>query len=170
MSGSPLSFAATFDGSTPSIPLTWIGADPSHIVLFSTAPVAGFANVVPSLTSHTSTGATVNVPPGWQGVVTVTLLQGLGPTVGQPLVTSGRAQFTASLTATLVWRTPMLDAGYLMLPGRAVVLDGGASIAVAVDGTTQHPGGVTLNADAAFTGYVDVLAFQPGSSAAAVPF
>jgi hypothetical protein len=68
---------------------------------------------------------------------------------------TGRAVFTNSSSATMQWNTPVADANYYPLVGQPVVLDGGASIAVAADGTTQTPAGITINADAPFTGYVD---------------
>lgn len=163
MSGSPLSFAATFDGSTPSIPLTWIGADPNHIVLFNTAPVAGFANVVPSLTSHTSTGGSINMPPGWQGTVTVTLLQGLGSIWGLPIIAAGRATFAGANSALATWSKPLPDSGYIVIIGIPVIADGGGAVVPTAGIYNKQKN--TLQIDAApFTGYVDVLACQPGAN------
>jgi hypothetical protein len=163
MSGSTLSFAATFDGSTPSIPLTWVGADPNHIVLFNTVPVAGFANVVPSLTSHTSTGGSINMPPGWQGVVTVTLLQGLGSIWGLPIIAAGRATFAGTNSALLTWSKPLPDSGYIVIIGLPVITDGKGAVTITAGVSNKQKGTLQMDATANFAGYVDVLACQPGA-------
>lgn len=162
--GSPLSFSTTFDGSTSTAVLVWPGADPTHVVLFTTTPATGFPFIVPSLASHTSTGANLSVPPGWQGVVVVTLYQGFGPLWGAPIVTSGRATFVAGTVAAAVWSQLLPDLGYIIVPGKPVVTDGSGAVAINVDVTTKKRNKIGLNADTVFSGYVDVLAFQPGAN------
>lgn len=164
MTPSALSFIATFDGSAASASLVWPGADQTHIALFDTTPAEGFPAITPSLTSHTSTGATLSVPPGWQGSVLLTLLQGAGPQWGLPIITSGRATFAASSSAALVWDKPMPDAGYVVMPGPPVVSDAAGAVVLAVDIDTKQRTGLTIRSSGVFTGYADVLAFQPGAN------
>lgn len=159
-----LSYTCSFDGTTTTRAVTWQGADSQHLVLFTTAPASGFAAVIPTLQSHTSTGATISVPPGWQGKVTVTLLQGLGSLWGLPIITAGRATFTASSWATLTWDDPLPDSGYIVIIGPPVVADGKGAVAVSADASNNVPTGMIVNATSAFSGYVDVLACQPGAN------
>lgn len=164
MSGSPLSFAATFDGSTPSLQLQWVGANPQHIVLFSTSPVTGYANITPSLSAHSSLGAVLGVPPGWKGTIVVTLLQGMGMTWSAPIANFGFASFVATDTATVSWVKPFPDTTYKIQPGAITITDGLGPVAVVADNRTKTTAGVQLMADAAFTGVVDVVSYQPGAA------
>jgi hypothetical protein len=159
-----LSFAANFDGSSPLAPLVWPGADPTHVILFDTTPASDYPPIIPSLTSHTSTGAIINVPPGWKGGVVVTLLPGYGPRWNLPIITTGRATFAGASSATLVWTTPLPDVGYSVIPGLPVITDGSGPVAVVVDSTDKAKTGLRVRSSAAFSGYIDVLAFQPGAN------
>jgi hypothetical protein len=92
----------------------------------------------------------------------------LFPSTSLPSVfyTTGRATFTASSAAVATWSHSFVDTSYLMVPSRPVITDGGPSVSIDVDGTaaSKTMTGVTVNASDAFTGWVDVLAFQASAT------
>lgn len=91
----------------------------------------------------------------WQ-LYTMRLLQ------NGPKYIIGRAHFFNSTTSTLIWSFPFANANYLLLPGKPVILDGGGGTSINVDDTTKTETGITVIANAAITGYVDVLAWNIG--------
>lgn len=76
----------------------------------------------------------------------------------------GRARFIGDDTASIIWPWAPNDTNYLMLPGKPVVLDGGGGVVVNVINSTKTKTGITLIASALFTGYVDVLMWNPGEN------
>jgi hypothetical protein len=82
-------------------------------------------------------------------------------TLPPAFMTTGRATFTGSDTATVTWSNIFADTTYLVAPGPVV---GSSSVVVAVDGTSLTTGAATLRASAPFTGYCDVMAWQAGAN------
>lgn len=79
-------------------------------------------------------------------------------------LTTGIATFTASDTATVTWNNAFPTTSYHVQPGIPTITDGGGGVSVVADLTTRTLTGVTLNASAAFTGTVSVLAYQDGAN------
>jgi hypothetical protein len=79
-------------------------------------------------------------------------------------LTTGRATFTGASSAALTWNNAFPSSSYCIGIGPAVITDGGGGVTINADGTTQTASGITLNASAAFTGYVDCMAWQVGSN------
>lgn len=71
---------------------------------------------------------------------------------------TGRATFNASASASMAWSATLSSNSYYPMIGMPVVTDGGASVVVAADSTSQTTTAITVNADAAFSGYVDGVA------------
>jgi hypothetical protein len=79
-------------------------------------------------------------------------------------MTVGRATFSNTDSAPVVWNNVFPDTTYVVSPGPPVVTDGGGPVTVFADNTTKTTTGITIRASAAFTGYVDVHAWQAGAN------
>jgi hypothetical protein len=78
--------------------------------------------------------------------------------------TFARVPFSAVDNGAAVWNNAFLDTTYKVRVDGVTVTDGGGPVSVVADPTTQTPTGITLRASAAFTGYVDVIAYQAGAN------
>lgn len=76
----------------------------------------------------------------------------------------GRAVFTKSDSTTLYWPFPFKDTKYQILAGKAIVTDGGGPVEINVDNNTKTKTSVGLYSTSLFTGYVNVLAWNPGEN------
>lgn len=81
---------------------------------------------------------------------------------GGAFTTSATATFTASATAAITWNNVFPDTTYIIDIG-AITITSGGPVTVSYDPTTKTTTGVTLTASAAFTGSVDVIAYQVGA-------
>lgn len=86
-----------------------------------------------------------------------------GPTLPSYFLTWARATFTGTDLAAVSWNNAFPSSSYSILPGLPTVSSGGG-VAVWADGTTQTTTGVTVRASGAFTGTVDLVAFQTGAN------
>lgn len=84
-----------------------------------------------------------------------------GPLMPPSFMTWGVATFAGADSAPVVWNNAFPSTSYCIQVGAVTTPD---FVAVTADGSTQTQTGVTLRASAAFTGTVDVLAYQSGAN------
>lgn len=139
------------------------GADPtSLIVSVSCSPL------IEPLTSNVTVGRSIPAnDPWWTFDNNTDFCSRFALLYNSPspsFYTTGRAIFSATNSATLTWSRPFGDTTYLTIPGKAVVTDGLPGVTVSLDGTSLTTTGATVNASDAFTGWVDVLAWQASAT------
>jgi hypothetical protein len=81
----------------------------------------------------------------------------------ESLTTVGVATFTGTDTATATWNHIFPDTTYHMLAGAPLIGDDVGAVFVGADATTKTLSSVQVQASAAFTGTVTVLAWQNGA-------
>lgn len=134
---------ATFNGTQESIDVTWPGISASHSIDIGCAPSDGFGPIKPWLTSHASTGATVNVSAKWQGTVKLRVVDAptITPWPNSPV--AWRSSLPVPMTSGgpgagnrvyhVPFRTPSDVSSLTNLRGANRLWNGGTGSAVTID-------------------------------------